>query len=190
MTLSPRLTAPAALALAAVLFTGCGAAADPTPTETGNASTPTAAATTTAEPTVAPTVDAAEVTCESILGDDLLAQFAAQGWTFKEAPLVVGGVTTDGIECTWANYDVPSGNLMIFGWGQLTEAEAEKAAQQLESEGWSREDAVDGFYITEDPTQALTTDAEGYGMTYQFGDGWVTVSDVKEGLLLIVRPGT
>ena len=36
----------------------------------------------------------------------------------------------------------------------------------------------------------MTTDAEGYGITYLFGDGWVTFSDTRQGLLLIQRPGS
>jgi hypothetical protein len=31
----------------------------------------------------------------------------------------------------------------------------------------------------------MGTDEDGYGMTYLFGDGWVTLSDTKQGLLLV-----
>ena len=57
-------------------------------------------------------------------------------------------------------------------------------------------DAKDGWksigdeYITENPANVLNPDSDGYGMTYQFGDGWITLADTKQGLLLIERPGS
>ena len=75
------------------------------------------------------------------------------------------------------------------GWAPITADDAINMQAGLESEGWLREEADGTVYITEDPMQAPTTDENGYGMTYQFGDGWVLVADVKQNLLLIQRPG-
>ena len=62
------------------------------------------------------------------------------------------------------------------------------AAVEAELAGWIADQASGNSFITEDPMQALSVDDDGYGMTYQFGDGWVTVADVKQSLLLIQRP--
>ncbi|MFT4214116.1 MAG: hypothetical protein QM622_04995 [Microbacterium sp.] len=196
MTLRTRIALPTAVlvALTTGLVTGCASSAEPEPTETVTAQSPSAPA---SEPTPEPSdtetavaIDPTSVTCENLVVEEVLAEFDAQGWTAESTPLTVGGQTLDvGLECSWADYEEPSGNLMIFGWGLLTAEQAEAASAQLVSEGWLREESDDGFYITEDPEQAPTLDENGYGMTYQFGDGWVIVSDVKEGLLLINRPG-
>jgi len=77
------------------------------------------------------------------------------------------------------------GNLIEFGWAPISTADAETVAAQLEKEGWRREPADSGFYITQDPSRVITVDDKGYGMTYQFGDGWVAVSDTKQNLLLM-----
>ena len=88
------------------------------------------------------------------------------------------------------DYSVASGNLLLFGWAPITAEEADAAVSRLESQGWTREEAAEGYYVTEDATQSPTTDEDGYGMTYEFGDGWVTVADTKQGLLLIQRPAS
>ena len=51
-----------------------------------------------------------------------------------------------------------------------------------------REDGNHGTYITEDPAYAIGIDDAGYGMTYHFGDGWVSVSETKQNLQLINAP--
>jgi len=190
---SPRslpLVSLAVLGTAALLLTGCSGSADPDTTATVGTTAPSAAPT-DAAPQPSASADAAPVdaTCESILDADTVAQFGAQNWTYKETPFAAGGVTLDdGLQCTWADYDVPSGNLMIFGWAPITADQAAQMQQGLEAEGWLSEDDGTNSYITEDPMQAPTVDENGYGMTYQFGDGWVTVADVKQNLLLIQLP--
>lgn len=189
----PRaLAAVAAVGLSALLLAGCGASAEPTPTETIGTDAPTQAPTDAAPvPTAEPSDTAADLTCETLLSQDLLDELAAKGWTAKEAPFAAGGVTLDkGLQCTWADYAVPSGNLMIFGWAPITPDQAKAMQQGLGAKGWLRKTDSDTVYITEDPTQAPTTDENGYGMTYEFGDGWVTVADVKQSLLLIQRPAS
>ena len=54
--------------------------------------------------------------------------------------------------------------------------------QTLVDQGWVRESRRDGVYITESPETAIAKDDQGYGMTYLFGDGWVTIADTKQGL--------
>ena len=190
---SPRslpLASLAVLGAAALLLTGCSGSAEPDPTATVGTTAPSGAPT-DAAPQPSASADAAPVdaTCESILDADTVAQFGAQNWTYKETPFAAGGVTLDdGLQCTWADYDVPSGNLMIFGWAPITADQAAQMQQGLEAEGWLSEDDGTNSYITEDPMQAPTVDDNGYGMTYQFGDGWVTVADVKQNLLLIQLP--
>ncbi|MBM7463204.1 nitrate ABC transporter substrate-binding protein [Microbacterium dextranolyticum] len=184
----PRFAAAATAACLAVLLTGCAGTAATTPTEVvGTGAVTTAPAAPVAEPS--PSGSPLDVTCDSIIGDDLRAEFAAQKWTSKKTPFAAGGVTLDdGLLCTWANYAVPSGNLMMFGWAPITSDQAAKMQSGLESKGWLRKDIAGVLYITEDPNQTPTVDADGFGMTYQFGDGWVTVADVKQNLLLIQRP--
>ena len=92
----------------------------------------------------------------------------------------------------WGDFSVASDHVQVFGWAPLSAAEAREARTQLIAQGWDPIDDADaeGDYITADPSTATTTDDEGYGMTYLFGDGWVTVSDTKQGLLLIEWPPT
>lgn len=187
---SRTLTALSALGIAALLLTGCGGAADPVPTATvGGDAASTAPTGTQPSPSATPSATVAAATCDSIIAPDLRDELGTQGWTFKETPFAAGGVTLDkGLQCTWADYRVASGNLMLFGWAPLTVDQAAAMQRGLEAEGWLREEDGSGVYITEDPMQAPTIDDNGYGMTYQFGDGWVTVSDTKQNLLLIQRP--
>lgn len=190
LLLTRTSSAIAALGVAALLLTGCGAAAEPTPSQTGGAGTPTTAPTAAEpEPSADPIATAAAATCESIISADILADLGAQGWTSQENPFTAGGVTAaDGILCTWADYDVASANSMLFGWAPLTADEATAMQNGLGSEGWLREIDGDSVYITEDPEQALTVDENGYGMTYRFGNGWVILADTKQYLLLVERP--
>ncbi|AUG29376.1 MULTISPECIES: nitrate ABC transporter substrate-binding protein [Microbacterium] len=182
-----------ALALAtALVLTGCASAAPSAadPTTTGNAVSPTP---TGALPEPTPDASASSGStdsCEGMIDPDTLAEFKSKGWTFKQTPFTFetqppSSALDGGLICTWANYSVASGNLIEFGWSAITADEAETIAEQLVQEGWRREPSDDGFYITQDSARALTTDADGYGMTYQFGDGWVAVSDTKQNLLLI-----
>ncbi|MBF4560628.1 nitrate ABC transporter substrate-binding protein [Microbacterium sp. VKM Ac-2870] len=181
-----------AIALASVLLLSACATSTPSPapTTTGNAvsPTPTDAA---GEPTPLPTETSSAVgNCEQMIEPDTLAEFKAKGWTYKQKPFTFetqppSAPLDNGIICTWANYSVSSGNLIDFGWAPITSDKAATAAAQLEKEGWRREPAESGFYITQDPAQAINTDDTGHGMTYQFGDGWVAVSDTKQSLLLM-----
>lgn len=141
-------------------------------------------------PEPSPSVTAAgESTCESILLPETVADLEGYGWTAQETPFYAGAVElTGGIHCTWGDYTVASDHVQIYGWAPITDAQSETAQQELLSSGWTREDSADGIYITESADTAIATDGEGYGITYLFGDGWVTISDTKQGLVLIEPP--
>lgn len=177
--------AAGSLILAAALA-GCAQAASPAATQTLSTS-----ATAIAEPTLTPTPDAegAIPTCEDLIPPSLVDQFSAQGWTYRADLFRVGDLTLqDGVQCVWGDYSVASDHVLIFGWAAATASEIDQARASLLASGWQVADDASGSYITEDPATAIATDENGYGMTYQFGEGWIAVADTKQGLLLIERP--
>ncbi len=186
-----RLAAAAALGAAALLTVSCAASAEPAPTNVDTVPDPAVdpAPVTTPEPvaTAAPEEDEpVEVTCDTLISTDLVADLEAQGWTAKEEPFAIGEATfTDGLSCTWGDFSTATGNVLIFAWAPVTAAESEAAQSQLEADGWIRETGETGVYYTEDPALALNIDENGYGMTYLFGEDSVALSDTKQGLLLI-----
>ncbi|KQZ84513.1 hypothetical protein ASD56_11230 [Microbacterium sp. Root166] len=185
-----RLGAAVVLLLAATLATGCAAAAPPAaqPTES-SAPTPT-----TAPPEATPTPEpaAAEPTCETLIGEDIVADFESIGWTSQAQPFYLGEAELDGgIDCRWADFGGPAGDhLQIFAWAPIAADAAADAQSDLVSQGWLREESPEGVYITEAKETTIAVDSEGYGMTYLFGDGWVKLADTKQGLLLIEWPAS
>lgn len=167
------------------LLAGCGA---PAPTQT----TPPAEAV-PSSPVATPQATASEPalpdpTCENIIRSASFEELESQGWEYKQEPFLIGEMPIEGgVSCLWANPAEPGGNILQFGWAPLTAEETTEAEQSLESAGWIREEGDDGVYLTEDPAFALNIDADGYGMTYFFGDGYVQVADVKQGLVVIER---
>ncbi len=143
------------------------------------------------EQTVGP-VDPADVECETLLDADLVTDLTTRGWTPREDPFFLGDIElTDGISCTWGDFSAETGdNLLLFAWSPITPEQTTAAMTTLRSEGWRVEEGAEGTYVTEDPDQAIAVDDDGYGITYLFGDGWVTLSDTRQGLVLIHRPGT
>jgi hypothetical protein len=173
------------VALAALLSACVPETTGPAPTSPGIA--PPAEAT----PTPVATVDPDSVTCENMLAGDTADEFAASAWSVREDPFVILDLELpEGTACTWGDFSSPtSDDLVLFGWSPIDDAEAASVQDALIAEGWVREDAGDDVIITEDPASALRLDADGYGMTYRFGSGTVTVSDTKQGLDLIdVQP--
>ncbi len=188
----PRIrlgTTALVLAMTAALIVGCAPEASPAPSESvSTAPTPSATAT---EP--APEASAEPVgdpTCESIIPEATVTELGAVGWTVRADSLYVGALEVpEGIQCVWADFAGPAGDhLLIFGWGPIDDAQAAASQDELVSQGWVREEAEDGVYITENPETTIATDSDGYGMTYFFGDGWVKLADTKQGLLLITWP--
>lgn len=131
-----------------------------------------------------------EATCENIVSEHTLEQFTTAQWTVKSHEFMIGETRLPrGAYCVWGDYNGPaSDNVAIFGWSPTTEKEATAAQDELIAAGWLREDGNHGTYITEDPAYAIGIDDAGYGMTYHFGDGWVSVSETKQNLQLINAP--
>ena len=85
----------------------------------------------------------------------------------------------------WADFSTASDHGQMYGWGSLDERASATAQSNLKRDGWLRSTEGDLVYFTEDPAYAIATDEDGFGMTYEFGDGWVKFADTKQGLLLI-----
>lgn len=132
----------------------------------------------------------AEPTCEGILSSSLVESFTEQGWTARPGPFYIGSMELkQGLSCTWGDFEGPSNDSgQIYGWAEITDAQQVDAEKDLLAQGWKREKADGAVYITEDPKNAPIKDDEGYGMTYLFRDGWVSVADTKQALLLISPP--
>lgn len=179
-----------ALALGLAL-TACSADASPAPTPSPE---PTSEATTPApspEPVETEPVDepAADPTCESILAPTTIEIFEEHEWTYEAQEFRIGGdIIEGGLHCVWGDYSVASDHVQVFGWAPISPADSTAAQQALLAEGWIRADADGHSYITEDPAFSISIDEAGYGMTYEFGDGWVTLADTKQSLVLIKRP--
>ncbi|MCT9820387.1 hypothetical protein N3K63_08845 [Microbacterium sp. W1N] len=197
MTSLPRASAllrsSVAVSASVVLVAALAACSStPAPAETASASpSPSLSAVgPTSTPTATSTaVAVGDLTCDTLVGPDTLAELQGQGWSSQQGPFAIGDIEyPDGISCSWGDFSVASGNVLLFGWAPIEDDEAASARTALQAEGWRIEEGPDGDYLTEDPDQALTVDENGYGMTYLFGDGWVTMSDTKQGLLLIERP--
>ncbi|MFG6445346.1 hypothetical protein ACFXQA_08720 [Microbacterium sp. P07] len=170
------------------VLTACTAPPAPEPSASQSVAAPSATPDASPEPTTSATAEA-EASCESILPADTVADFEEIGWTAQEKPFYAGAVElTEGFQCTWGDYTVATDHVQIFGWAPATDSEAETAQQELLSSGWRGEESENGLYVTESADTAISTDADGYGITYLFGDGWVTIADTKQGLLLIERP--
>ncbi|MET0813093.1 MAG: hypothetical protein ABWY03_08560 [Microbacterium sp.] len=185
----PRLGAALVLAATAVFVTACSPAApEPEPTATTAPSpTPTTPAPEATE-TEAPIAE--DATCDTIILEQTVADFASIGWTSQASRFYLGDLEiADGIQCVWADFDGPAGDhLQLFGWAPVSEEDAATAQESLLAQGWIREDAPEGVYITENPDTTIATDENGYGMTYLFTEGSVKLADTKQGILLIDWP--
>lgn len=183
----PRiLTTAASVVLLLAALTSCAAPAEPSTSPTPDAVESPPAATPAPVASVPPETPAAELTCESMISAGTVAALTETGWTAKSKEFVVGGVElTDGLLCFWADYTVASDHGQLYGWSAISADDAAKAQSGLIAEGWIREGGADGTYITEDPRYAMSTDDDGYGMTYLFGDGWVKFADTRQSLILV-----
>jgi hypothetical protein len=185
-----RLGAGAALVLAAtVLLTACAGppstAPDQTPTPLATEPAPEPSTTVEPEP---PASD--EPTCETLIGESVVADFESLGWTSQAEPFYIGSFeVAEGLQCVWADFEGPAGDHgQMFGWARISDEDAASSQAELISQGWIREEGPEGIYITESPDTTISTDEEGYGMTYLFAAGWVKLADTKQGLLLIEWP--
>ncbi|WP_460774286.1 hypothetical protein [Microbacterium sp. GXF7504] len=181
-------TALTVAAASVLLLVGCGGAAEEAPTATPTADAVTS--TPTPEPTVTPTEDADAVpTCETLILPEVVESFTEQGWTAEADTFRIGATEVpEGLWCVWGDYSVASDHVQIYGWAPVDPEVARTARADLLASGWRMVDDPDHDRVTENPDTALDLDEDGYGMTYEFGDGWVIVSDTRQGLLLIERP--
>lgn len=136
------------------------------------------------------TTEASTASCDTLISASLVEELTGYGWTSRSDDFLVGATVVEGgLQCSWADFDGPAtDNLLIFGWAPIADSEATRLQSELIAQGWLREDGAQGTYITADPEYAVAVDEDGYGMTYLFGDGWVTVALTKQGLVLIERP--
>lgn len=183
-----RLATAVALLAVAALTTACAGTPAATPTTAGTASSGVPSSpVATPEPTGSAAVE--EPTCETILSETTVNDFAEAGWTVQQEPFVIGGTQlSDGLQCTWGDFSVASDHVQVFGWAPITDEEVDAVRTELLGNGW-REVREDGsVFITENADTAAVTDDEGFGFTYQFGDGWVKLADTKQTLLLVEWP--
>ncbi|MDF2554520.1 MAG: ABC-type nitrate/sulfonate/bicarbonate transport system, periplasmic component [Microbacterium sp.] len=190
MTALPRVAPLVALvAVSAALLVGCSGPETAAPEVTTAAPVQTTAPSPVASATTSPTASAASVTCETLIPQSIQDEFASHNWTYKQDVFRIGETTFDeGIECIWGDYSIASDQVQIFGWSPISPADADAARAALLEAGWLSVDDPSGDFITENPDTAVAMDEEGYGLTYEFGDGWVTMSDTKQSLVLIERP--
>lgn len=190
---SPRiLGAAAVLVLSAIVMSACASNEPPAPDETTTATTPAAPA---PEPSATPEPESASTTdptCETLIGESVVADFDSIGWTVRAEPFYIGSLeVTGGLRCVWADFESPAGDHgQMFGWAEISEEDATAAQEELVAQGWLREEGPEGVYITESPETAIAADENGYGMTYLFSNGTVKFSDTKQGILLIEWPAS
>lgn len=142
-------------------------------------------------PTAAPGDEAAEaeLACDTIIRPELVEQLYGLGWDVLEETFMIGPTEIDGgIQCKWGDFETTNESLQLYGWAPIPPADAEAAQTELADQGWLREDEGDTVYLTENPEFVMFPDEEGYGVTYRFGDGWVTLSDTKAGLAAVHGP--
>ncbi|WP_159498960.1 hypothetical protein [Microbacterium sp. 18062] len=181
-----RPPASVLLIVPVAVLVGCSTpdpeASAPTPTQTITASPQSS-------PTLSPTSDPVVApTCEELADPELVTSLAESGYVPTASPFEIGDVTLDpGVQCTWVIPDSGTDAHVLQAWGVITDAQAQVAIDALVGEGWVTEPGEEGTYVTF-PGGGVQSDAEGYYTTYLFGDGWVTLSDVKAGLAEIVRP--
>ncbi|MGZ0710555.1 hypothetical protein ACWPKO_19685 (plasmid) [Coraliomargarita sp. W4R53] len=188
-----RLGAIIALTLATTLVaTACSSASDDAsesaPSTTASPDEPQTDV--DAEPEAETAAPLEVPTCDNLIAEGVAADFTELGWSAKTETFYLGNIAiTDGVQCVWADYveGELSDQLQIFGGALITAEDAAADQAALEAEGWVREESAEGVYITENPETAFAP-VDGYGITYFFGDGYVQLSDTKQGLLLIDWP--
>lgn len=184
MTCRPaRFAVSALVAVALAATAGCAGTPSgggtPTTTGSGHAASP-------APPT--PTATAAP-RCETIIPQTTVATLKQAGWSAQAEPFRIDDTElSGGVQCTWGDPSVASDHVQVYGWAPISDAQASAARASLLANGWRELDEKDGHYITAGAEMIMDPDDQGYGMTYQFGDGWVKVADTKQGLLLVDWP--
>ncbi|WP_309129333.1 hypothetical protein [Microbacterium sp.] len=127
--------------------------------------------------------------CDTIITEGTVEALSSEGWTAKQEEFRIGDTALEGgLLCLWSDYSTASDHGQMYAWAPLDAQTADPAQRSLQAEGWLRSVEGDSVYFTEDPEFAIATDENGFGMTYEFGDGWVKLADTKQGLVLIDWP--
>ncbi|MEJ1090044.1 hypothetical protein WDU99_17145 [Microbacterium sp. Mu-80] len=177
--------------LTSLALASCAPAAEPQGASTPPAPEPVATtpppATVAPEPAEESTPEPhADPTCETIISSGTVDALKSQGWTSMQEEFRIGETVVDGgLMCMWADFSTASDHGQMYAWGPISGETAATAMAGLQRDGWLRSSEGDHVYFTEDPAYAIATDADGFGMTYEFGDGWVEFADTKQGLLLV-----
>lgn len=184
---APRRLLPAVLAVGMMaMLSACSPAASGEGTGSGAPSSPSEDTAGSATPSDQPT---GPLTCDTLISATTVDALKKLGWTSEQREFSVGPeVVPAGLLCLWADFTHASDRGQMYGWAPIDAERAATLQQQLVEQGWIREDSDRGVYITIDPDFAFEKDADGYGSTYLFGDGWVTFSDTRQGLVLIEAP--
>lgn len=173
------------LAATMLAVTACSTPADTagqTPTPVATSPTPTPSPTATAAP-------AADPQCDTIIPESIVEDFESVGWTVRSEPFRIGELEiTEGVQCIWGDFTTATDHVQIFGWAPISEEDAADAKAELVGLKWRVEELDEGTIVTESAETTVATDADGYGLTYLFGEGWVKYADTKQGLLLVVWP--
>lgn len=180
-------------ALAALVLAGCSS---PAPEPTSAADAPSSAAPVSGVETPAPSASPsgsatppADPTCENIIPQATADDFRSLGWTSQEDQFRIGATALDdGIQCKWGDTKIASDRVQIFGWAPIDDDTAKTAQKDLVAAGWKVEKDADGTYVTENPDWLNGRGADGYGLTYFFGDGFVKLADTRQSLILVQGP--
>ena len=179
------LGASLVLATTMLAATACSTPADTagqTPTPVATSPTPTPSATAAAAP-------AADPQCDTIIPSSIVEDFESVGWTVRAEPFRIGELEiSEGVQCIWGDFTTATDHVQIFGWAPISEEGAAEARDELVALKWRVEEVEEGTIVTESAETTVATDADGYGLTYLFGEGWVKYADTKQGLLLVVWP--
>jgi len=174
------------LALGAIILglAACAGESGTSAPATPGASAPIAGSqvTPTTAGTDAATDTPATLSCEAILPAETVEAFTDAGWTSRQDPFYVGNTElTGGLQCIWGNPEVASDDVQVYGWAPLTGDEAQQVTDELTAQGWVESEENGATYFVA-PDDAST------GMAYRLTDDELTVSDTKQGLLLIEWP--
>ncbi|MCR2763568.1 hypothetical protein NQ152_08600 [Microbacterium sp. zg.B48] len=176
------------IAAALLVASGC-ASTPPAQPETSQTPAPAPTSPTPTPETEAPPTPAGDPTCETIIPDQTVTDFEAVGWTARAEPFRVGELELpEGVQCIWGDFSTATDHVQIYGWAPITAKQAADAQKYLKDAGWRVEESAEGVMLTESADTTVATDADGYGLTYLFGDEWVKYADTKQGLLLVVWP--
>jgi hypothetical protein len=142
--------APVAIALVTALLAGCTSTGTP---ETGASPAPTPTTAPTSTPVTTPPADV-PVTCEDLVDDATLADYAAGGYTldadFEQRAADEGWpihafVTYGGLLCQWG---YPASDASdAYGYGPITAEQAEEQREGLVAEGFTASDALGGTVL-------------------------------------------